>query len=114
MPTAPFSAQPGCVRAIPDGIALILRVTPNASADRVEGEEQRDDGTTVLRVRVTAVPDRGKANRAVIALIAKALRIPKSTVSIVAGETSRLKTAHIAGDTAILTGLVNKAVQNDG
>lgn len=81
-----------------DGILVSLRVTPNASADRVEGAEQRDDGTVVLRVRVTAVPDKGKANAAVIALLAKSLGIPKSAITLVSGETARLKTLRLAGD----------------
>jgi uncharacterized protein YggU (UPF0235/DUF167 family) len=44
------------------------------------------------------VPDKGKANAAVIALLAKALGLPKSAVTLVAGETARLKTLAIAGD----------------
>lgn len=87
---------------LPDGVRLHLRVTPNASADRIEGTEQRDDGSAVLRVRVTAVPDKGKANAAVIALLAKALGVPKSAVTVVAGETARLKTLHVSGDPASL------------
>ncbi len=83
---------------LPDGLRLHLRVTPNASADRIEGTEHRDDGTAVLRVRVTAVPDKGKANAAVIALLAKALGIPKSAITLAAGETARFKTLRIAGD----------------
>ena len=81
-----------------DGIVLTLRVTPNASADRIEGAEQRDDGTAVLRVRVTAPPDKGKANAAVIALLAKTIGVPKSTLSLVSGETARIKAIRIAGD----------------
>lgn len=81
-----------------DGILLSLRVTPNASADRIEGVEERDDGSAVLRIRVTAVPDRGKANAAVTALLAKGLGIPKSTITLVSGDTARLKTVRLAGD----------------
>ncbi len=81
-----------------DGILLSLRVTPNASADRIEGVEDRDDGSAVLRIRVTAVPDRGKANAAVTALLAKGLGIPKSTITLVSGDTARLKTVRLAGD----------------
>jgi uncharacterized protein YggU (UPF0235/DUF167 family) len=73
-------------------------VTPNAGADRIEGAEQRDDGTAVLRLRVKAVPDRGKANAAVIALLAKALGVPKSAVTLVAGDTARLKTVAVEGE----------------
>lgn len=79
-------------------MTLHLRVTPNAGADRIEGVEQRDDGSAVLRLRVAAVPDKGRANAAVIALLGKALGVPKSTIAVTAGETARLKTVAIAGD----------------
>jgi uncharacterized protein YggU (UPF0235/DUF167 family) len=52
----------------------------------------------VLRVRVSAVPDKGKANAAVVALLAKALGVPKSAVSVVSGETARIKTVTVIGD----------------
>ena len=77
---------------------LSLRVTPNAGRDSVDGVEVRDDGSTVLRLRVKAVPDKGKANAAVIALLAKSLGIPKSAIALVSGETARLKTLRLAGD----------------
>lgn len=56
----------------------------------------------MLRVRVSAVPDKGKANAAVAALLAKALGVPKSAVSVVSGETNRLKTLAVVGDGAAL------------
>jgi len=83
---------------LPHGLRLELRVTPNAGIDRIEGLERRDDGSAVLRLRVKAVPDRGKANAAVMALLADALGVPKSAVTLVAGETARLKALEIAGD----------------
>lgn len=89
-------------RAGAKGLTLHLRVTPNAGADRIDGTERRDDGSAVLRVRVMAVPDKGKANAAVIALIAKALGVPKSGVTLVSGDTARLKTLAIEGDPAEL------------
>jgi uncharacterized protein len=81
-----------------DGATLVLRVTPNAGTDRIEGAETRDDGTCVLRMRVKAVPDKGKANAAVTALLAKALKVPKSAFTLVAGDTSRQKILKIEGD----------------
>jgi len=84
------------------GVLVSLRVTPNAGADALEGEEIRDDGSRVLRVRVKAVPDRGKANAAVIAVIAKTLGLPRSAVSLESGETARFKTVRIAGTAADL------------
>ena len=96
-------------REVRDGLELALRVTPNAGANRIEGIDIRDDGTAVLRVRVTAVPDKGKANKAVIALLSKTLHVPKSAITITAGETARLKTVLVAGDAkqivAVLAGL---------
>lgn len=77
---------------------LRLRVTPNAGRDAIEGFETLADGTEVLRIRVAAVPDKGKANSAAIALLAKALHLPKSTFTITSGETSRLKTVRIDED----------------
>ena len=79
-------------------MTLRLRVTPNAGADRIEGAETRADGETVLKLRVAAVPDKGKANAAALALLAKALALPKSALAITAGDTSRTKTVTITGD----------------
>jgi uncharacterized protein len=60
-----------------------------------------------LRVRVSAVPDKGKANAAVAALLARALGVPKSAVSVVSGETARLKTIAVTGDGAALAQAVD-------
>ena len=89
-------------------MALSVRVTPNAGADRIEGAEIRDDGTAVLRIRVRAVPDRGKANAAVIALLAKGLGVPKSAIALVAGDTARLKTLRLSGDPAALAAAIER------
>jgi uncharacterized protein YggU (UPF0235/DUF167 family) len=85
-------------------VTLHLRVTPNAGADRIDGLETRADGSDVLRLRVAAVPDKGRANTAVLVLLAKALGIPKSALAVTSGETARLKTVTIAGEGAILAG----------
>lgn len=76
---------------------VFLRVTPNAGRDSIDGVETRDDASIVLRVRVAAVPDKGKANAAVIALLAKTLRLPKSAMTLVSGDTSRHKTILVSG-----------------
>ena len=85
-----------------DGLAVRVRVTPNAGADRIEGVETRDDGVEVIRIRVRAIPDKGKANDAVIALLAASLGVPKRAVTLTAGDTARQKALHIAGDPAKL------------
>lgn len=78
------------IRALADNEGRIaLRVTPNAKADAISIE----DG--LLKIRVTVVPEDGKANKAVIALLAKALGVSKSSVTIVRGETARDKLVRI-------------------
>ncbi|MDN5005893.1 DUF167 domain-containing protein [Bradyrhizobium sp. GCM10027634] len=84
------------------GISIALRVTPRGGRDGVDGIEQLSDGRSVLKVRVRAVADGGEANRAVLALLAKSLRVPKASVSLLSGTTSRLKQVAIEGDPARL------------
>lgn len=81
-----------------DHLRLSVRLTPNASRDMIEGMETSADGEVFLKARVTAVPEAGKANKALIALIAKWARLPKSSISFVSGETARKKILRIDGD----------------
>ncbi|RUW33898.1 DUF167 family protein, partial [Mesorhizobium sp. M1E.F.Ca.ET.041.01.1.1] len=75
-----------------DGIDLFVRLTPKAALDRIEGVETAADGRSHLKARVRAVPEDGAANAALERMMAKALRVPASAVSVVAGGTARLKT----------------------
>lgn len=54
-----------------------------------------------LKVRVRAVPEKGKANAAIEKVLAKALGVPKSAVSVEKGETQRIKTVRISADQSI-------------
>ena len=69
-----------------------IRVHPRASRNTVELTE---DGA--VRVRVTAPTDRGKANDAVIRLLASRLGVSRSAVRIVRGHTSRSKVVQVEG-----------------
>jgi uncharacterized protein (TIGR00251 family) len=71
---------------------LRVRVTPRAARNQIAGER---DG--VLLVRVTAPPEAGKANVAVCKLIAKALRVAPSRVTVARGGGSREKLLRIEG-----------------
>ncbi len=53
------------------------------------------DGKVYLKARVSVVPEKGKANKALIALVAKSLGVPKSAVDFVSGDTSRKKILRI-------------------
>jgi hypothetical protein len=90
------------------GISVALRVTPRGGRDDIDGLETLVDGRIVLKVRVRAIADGGEANRAVISLLAKALRVPKAKVRIQSGMTSRLKQVAVDGDPARLGDVLRK------
>jgi uncharacterized protein (TIGR00251 family) len=71
---------------------LKVKVSPGASANAIVGWL----GDT-LKVRVTAAPERGKANAAVEQLLAEQIGIPGERVTVVFGHTSRRKTVELAG-----------------
>tara|TARA_B100000315_G_scaffold138235_1_gene127268 strand:+ start:240 stop:521 length:282 start_codon:yes stop_codon:yes gene_type:complete len=78
-----------------------LKVSPRAASGRIDGFV--DDGKEArLKLAVSAPPVGGKANAAVIALLAKAWSVPKSRLSITVGANARRKTVVIAGDAAVL------------
>jgi uncharacterized protein (TIGR00251 family) len=78
------------VRATREGVRLRLRVKAGARIDRLMGAHSGS-----LKLEVGAAPERGKANDAVVKLLAKCLGLPRSSVVIAAGPTSRNKTAVI-------------------
>ena len=96
-------ALAGPVRPATGGVTVAVRLTPRASADRIEGVAAAADGTVALRARVTAVPENGKANTALIKMLAKNWKLPKSALTIASGAKDRRKLVHIAGDTDALT-----------
>ncbi|PKA40729.1 DUF167 domain-containing protein [Rhizobium sullae] len=81
-----------------DHIRLAVRLTPNGGRDAIDGFEADAEGACHIKVRVTAIPEKGKANKALIALLSKALCIPKSSIQLVSGDTSRKKILRIDGD----------------
>ena len=93
-----------------NGIDLFVRLTPKAALDRIEGIETSADGRSHLKARVRAVPENGAANAALERLMAKALGVPASAVSVVAGGTSRLKTVRVVGEPVALTKKVEALV----
>lgn len=76
---------------------LFVRLTPKASVDRIDGWDADGHGRRFLKVRVRAAPIEGQANAALIVFIAKVLKVPKSRVSLIAGDTARLKCLEIEG-----------------
>lgn len=68
-----------------------IKLSPKASRNAINGWEMDAEGQRLLKVSVTAVPEKGKANKALIALLSKSWRIPKNNIEIIRGETDRLK-----------------------
>ncbi len=75
-----------------------MRLTPNGGRDAIDGFETGADGIAYLKTRVSAVPEKGHANRALIALIAGITGVSRSSVSLVSGDTQRKKILRIDGD----------------
>jgi uncharacterized protein (TIGR00251 family) len=84
--------MPDVKRAQPEPVRLGVKVVPGASRDAIAGWLG-----DVLKVRVTAPAERGRANAAVEALVAGALGLPGACVSVVKGRTSPRKTLEIRG-----------------
>ncbi|NOY52453.1 MAG: YggU family protein [Deltaproteobacteria bacterium] len=76
----------------PEGMTLRVRIQPGASRDQVVGVAE-----AVLRLRITAPPVEGAANRQCIKFLAKKLRIAKSKITLLKGEHSRVKVLRING-----------------
>ena len=87
-----------------DAVIIKVRVQPKAARAAVVGEHNG-----ALKVAVTAAPEKGKANKAVVEVLSKALRIAKSSIELVGGATSRDKTFAIRGTSQeAIEALVNK------
>ena len=65
--------------------------------DRIDGWGEDDKGRAFLKVRLTAPPIEGRANAALVAFLAGELRVSKSQVTVLSGDTSRLKSLEIEG-----------------
>ena len=79
---------------------VFVRLRPCASANRIDGIQKLPDGSVCLVVRVTAAPEKGRANQALVKLLAMAWSVSRSSLSIVAGAKERTKTLLLEGDAA--------------
>ncbi|MHA1564764.1 MAG: DUF167 family protein, partial [Alphaproteobacteria bacterium] len=77
---------------------VLVRVTPKASRAQIGDIMELPDGRVAIKVHVNAPPEGGKANAALLRLLAKTWRLPKTSLAVTAGNTSRIKTVHITGD----------------
>ncbi|GAB4542993.1 MAG: DUF167 domain-containing protein [Parvularculaceae bacterium] len=102
-------------------LTLTARAAPGAGKNSVEiiDQPRLDLGDEAggcwpeLRVRVTAAPEKGKANSAIVKLVAKAFGVPKSAVRLVGGEKSRIKTIEIDMDPAAAAAAIGRIRKGD-
>jgi uncharacterized protein (TIGR00251 family) len=97
---ADVAASP--LSARPDGVRVAVKVTPKASDDAVRGIAMEADGRAYLAVRVTAAAEDGRANAAIVKLLARRWRLPAGSIRVVSGATARRKVLHVEGPTAAL------------
>ena len=71
---------------------LRLRVSPGAASAGIVGRYG-----DAWKVRVTSAPERGRANQALLAVLAEALRIPRARLQLVLGESARDKVVSVSG-----------------
>lgn len=88
---------------------IALKVTPGARKNEILGwEEDYPQIGRVLRVKIAAPPVEGKANKEIVAFMAKTLGIPKSAVELLHGSTGRIKLIQVP-DAADLSPLSPRA-----
>jgi uncharacterized protein (TIGR00251 family) len=93
------------LRRTRDGVVVPVRLTPKAGRHEIVGVGDHG-GEQVLKARVRALPEAGRANTALERLVADWLGVPPSTVSVVQGGKSRLKRVAIVGDPEGLAKLI--------
>jgi len=96
------------------GIVIHLRVTPKASRNGITGIYVDGNGKASLKVATTTQPEKGKANKAVIAILSKAFKQAKSHFTVIAGEIDRNKTVLIDGEDADVLSWLKPALERYG
>lgn len=80
-----------------DDLMLAIRLTPRSAKEGTGGVWRDEKGAAWLQAQVRAVPEKGRANDALIGLLAKRLRIPAKDILLDSGDSSRLKRLRLKG-----------------
>jgi uncharacterized protein (TIGR00251 family) len=81
---------------------LLIKLTPGGSANKIVSYETDLLGDRILKVMVTAIPEKGQANKALFKLLSKSFKLPLSAFSIVRGDLSRTKMLEVDCDLVTL------------
>ena len=76
-----------------DGLLVSIKISPNAKKNEIVKDENG-----AIKIKITAQPVDGKANKALIEFLSKQFKIPKTSIEIVKGETSKDKTILLKTD----------------
>jgi uncharacterized protein YggU (UPF0235/DUF167 family) len=96
-------------KVLAGALSVSVRATPKGGLDAIDGIAELADGRCVLKVRVRAAPADGEANNSIARVLAKAVGVPPSAVTLLQGATGRLKTFRIDGDPATLAAALEAA-----
>lgn len=94
-----------------DHFLLYVRVTPNSASNKIVGKLIDEKNQEWVKITISAVPQDNEANFELIKFLAKILKISKSEITIIRGETSRLKVLKIYNITANYSAIVTQTGQ---
>jgi uncharacterized protein len=79
-------------------VQVVIRLSPRARSDRLRGIAATAEGRRAIKVSVTAPPQDGRANEALLQLLSQVWGIPRRDLSLTAGAGSRRKIVRVVGD----------------
>lgn len=97
-----------------EGVRIAVRLTPGAARDEVGGIAADAAGHEHLAVRVTAPPEKGRANDALRRLLARRWRVATSALTVIGGATARTKVLVVDGDPETLSTLIRMHEEREG
>jgi len=87
-----MNAETYGIETTPTGVLIKIYVAPRSSSNKIVGAHNGE-----LKIALTAPPVEGAANKALVEFMAKLLGVPRASVSIISGETSRHKVLRVQG-----------------
>jgi uncharacterized protein len=100
----------GPLKLAGNGLRVAIRLSPGAKADRLIAIGAAAGGRRVLKASVTAPPEAGRANEALLQLLSVSWHLPRRDLSIVLGLTNRSKVVHVAGDPQLLSEKISSEI----
>ncbi|MEZ0225724.1 MAG: DUF167 domain-containing protein [Alphaproteobacteria bacterium] len=96
------------------GVTVNVRLTPGARHDGIFGVVDAGDGKKALKISVRSPPEDGKANKELLALLADNWKLPKSSLTLLSGDTHRQKVILVIGDGQKLLNQLEKCLNSGG